>query len=51
MLHVAVNGDQQRFIDLVGVEPQLAHHLIAKIGFVRIVIVAVDLKTNFVFFE
>ena len=51
VLHIAVHRDQQRFVDLVRVQPQLAHHFITKVGFVRIVIVGVDPERNFVFFE
>ena len=51
MLHIAVHGDQQGLVNLVGIEAELAHHFISEVGLIRIVIVTVDLKGNFVFFE
>jgi hypothetical protein len=51
MFHIAVDRDQQRLINLVCVQPQFAYHFVAEVGFIGVVIVAVDLKSNFVFFE
>ena len=51
MLHIAIYGDQQGLVYLVGIEAELAHHFITEVGLIGIVIVTVDLKGDFVFFE
>jgi hypothetical protein len=31
MLHIAIDRNQQRFVNLVGIQPEFAHHFITKV--------------------
>lgn len=49
VFHIPVYRNQQRFVDLIGIQPQFAHHLVTKVCLVWIVIVGVNVEGNVVF--
>lgn len=48
---VAVQRHQQRFVNPIGIQPQLSHRLVAEVGFIAVVVIRMKGKGDLLFLK
>lgn len=51
MFGVAVQRHQQRFVNPIGIQPQLSHRFVAEVGFVAVVVIRMKGEGDLLFLE